>query len=188
MDDSVANMAHELVKAAYLILPQYEYCILTVNPTTQEHPLWKYFTIVSPKSGTVSSCVLYINNRFSESVTVRAATKSDIMKVSDFLKVGSESEQTNRDFARALEENDNILAQKPYIIEKSENLIGIAMLGQCLNSSQVVDQFDVARFINISRDGIDGKYVYLRNFIINPLFESQSRFVFRVSSHYNLMC
>lgn len=181
IEDGFANMAYELVKAAYLILPNYDYCILTVQPTIQEHPLWKNFTLVSPRSDNFSPCVLYINNRFSESVTVRPASEGDMLNIAAFLKTWRHSLGIYNEVQQGLNEPDNILAQKAFIIEKSDQIVGIATLGQCLNSSQVVDQFDVAKFINISRDGMDGKYVYLRNFMINSIFEAQSRFVFRVS-------
>ena len=176
-------MSYELVKAAYLILPEYEYCILTVNPTIQEHSLWKYFTIVPPKPDIVSPCVLYINNRFLESGTVvRKTTETDIFALCSFLKFFRSSIQIYNDIELGLKDSDNILAQKSFIIEISGQIVGVALLGQCHNSRQVVDQFDLAKFINISREEMDGKYVYLRNIIINPLFESQSRFVFHVIS------
>lgn len=174
-------MAYELVNAAYLLLPAYDYCILTVQPTIQEHPLWKHFTLVSPRSDNFSPCVLYINNRFSDFVTLRHVAENDLSNVSEFLKVSGYSTEYYKEVEKSLNDPDNILVQKCFIIEKSDQMIGIVTVGQCLNSCQVVDQFDVAKFISVSRDGMDGKYIYLRNFIINPIFESQSRFVFRVS-------
>jgi hypothetical protein len=187
MEDGLANMAYELVKAAYLILPEYEYCILTVTPAIQEHALWKYFTLVPPKPN-LSPCVLYISNRFSESGTVvRKATETDILDISSFLKFSRASMQTYNDFEHCLKDSDNILAKKSFVIEISGQIVGVALLGQCLNSRQVVDQFDVAKFINSSREELDGKYLYLLTFVINPLFESQSRFVFRVISKTNLL-
>ena len=180
-------MAYELVKAAYLILPAYNYCILTVSPTVQEHPLWKNFTLVSPRPGKHSSCVLYVNNRFSARVSVRNAVNSDLDQVKRFLDASSQSMDIFNEFQRGLNFTDDILAQKPYIMENSGQIIGVATLGKCINSSQVIDQFDVAKVINIPRDGFDGKYLYLRNFIINPLFEAQSRAVFRVSELFQLI-
>lgn len=174
-------MAYELVKAAYLLLPEYDYCILTVPPTIQEQPFWKNFTLLAPRSNTASSCVLYINNKFSDFVTVRSTEQNDLLNIGLFLKASIPSLDIYHEFERGLNETNNMLAHKPFIFEYSGQIIGVATLGQCLNSSQVVDQFDIAKFISITRDGMDGKYIYLKTFIINPLFESQSRFVFRVT-------
>ena len=181
IQDDFANMAYELVKAAYHLFTKYDYCILTVPPTAQELPLWKNFTLVTPKSDKFPPSVLYISNRFSDDVSVKEAKKEDLDNILSFIKCADCSSDDMNDFKRSFDDSTDIVKSKAFIFEAENQIIGVATLGICFNSSQIVDQFDVRSFINIPRDGLDGKYVDLRNFIVNPLFESKSRLILRVN-------
>ena len=51
IDDKFASQSYDLVKTAFQVLPDYEYCILTTEPTGQDPPLWRHFTQIRPREG-----------------------------------------------------------------------------------------------------------------------------------------
>lgn len=51
IDDKFASQSFDLVRTAFQVLPDYEYCILTTEPTGQDHPLWRHFTQIRPREG-----------------------------------------------------------------------------------------------------------------------------------------
>ncbi len=54
MDDQYASQAYDLVRAAFQILPYFEYCVLTTPHTGQEHPLWRNFVQIPALPGKVA--------------------------------------------------------------------------------------------------------------------------------------
>lgn len=55
--------------------------------------------------------------------------------------------------------------------------VGCALLSKCTDSRDLVDQFDIQDFVSVGVNDFQGRQVILKRLILNPLFDTQARWV-----------
>jgi hypothetical protein len=178
MEEKYAQRAHEMVKAAFQILPTYEFCILTTPPLASEHPLWRHFTQIKPKQGKLASHVLYLTCRYSESLTVKKAGDKDFMEIKSLLDAMTVPTSTQQLFSASTSPSSN---HKSYIIHQGLQPVGTLLLEKCTAPRDLLDQFDIHEFIGLQIDGLSNKFVVLKEWNVHPFFGNQTRWILEVS-------
>ena len=64
-----------------------------------------------------------------------------------------------------------------FVIEQKGQTVGVAILEKCARSRELVDQFEIEEFLNVNRNDFQGQFVVLKRLVLNPLFETQARWV-----------
>ncbi|KAI8823503.1 uncharacterized protein EV422DRAFT_493768 [Fimicolochytrium jonesii] len=180
MADSYASQAMELVRAAYKQFPDLDYCVVTVPTTMPEVPLFRQFARVYVKTGMSDQNALYLSNRFgvTDVVKVEKAAAEEAGSI-DFLLDGvAGRDSIFSDYQTATQSQGSKANLNAFSITCARQIIGLAILETCADAKQWTDQFAIHDFVNPKLHKLEGKACMLRHFVINPLFEHESRWVF----------
>ncbi|KAJ3195362.1 hypothetical protein HK101_000404 [Irineochytrium annulatum] len=183
IEDAYANQAIEFVKAAFVLYPDRDFCVVTVSTTLPEIPLFRSFISIPARPGKAGSNCLYIANRFgiSELITIKSGRTRDTDAVGDLVKGLPMDVEIMTKYHHSLEDLAGEVKATPpfssFIAESAGQVVGIAILEKYPNPANLSDQFNIEEFMSLRISKLDGP-VMLKHMVINPIFSHQAKWFF----------
>ena len=182
IDAKYSAFSGQFLTFAFQNWPDLEYCALTTPETAPVSPILKFFSPVESKFANNDN-LLYITNRYALRRPVQVSRTTPEM----ISKIGNLTQDMNNidDFLVCIQSKPNDQNSVAPFISFSATIdtqvVGTVVLERCssIMNRALLDQFDIEYFLDTKWSEMESNYSIVRYMIINPLFESQSRYITR---------
>ncbi|XP_041981721.1 cilia- and flagella-associated protein 61-like isoform X1 [Aricia agestis] len=178
-EDIDAIHAFELLQGAFEIMPDLDYCLISLPCETKTFQLLRHFCFVPTKPDVNSKYALYVAHRSSvfSKLRVRKAEIIDIPQIASFLQ-----SIDCRDIVWTVEntilKNNDL---KCYVFMSALNLVGIGLLEPADELNLVETTFNMSpyHFRKYHQADPIGSYAIIKSVFVYPVFEPHFRFFAR---------
>jgi len=196
IEDQYSSYSNELLKAAFNLYPDKEYCLISLPTQELYIPLLDKMIQVDYREDANIRHTLYITHREStlNTIHVRKGVEDDSEKIenliSDMPEYSSLMHQVNMSIL-SMDENTDI-KNKPilYVAECLDMIIGFAILKTYDAPNVLIEQFNIEKYCTKENHNFTKNDNFILSFIImNPLYENKARyFIEEIMRQTNLNC
>ncbi|KAJ3221864.1 hypothetical protein HK099_003010 [Clydaea vesicula] len=185
LEEPYHDLILEVIKSAFNHFSDRDYCVLTMPTIASE---LGRLSLVQSKLGKTENHCLYVINRFtlSESIVVRMADNCDLKSIKNLVSGMPIEQQILNNFKAAMpvhrsqknHDDEKEIEYRSFIATHQEQVVGFVILKTLEDETSYINQFDIEHYIKVEQHDLSSKPVEMVHFIINPLFEVQSRWFF----------